>query len=450
MRTHLAVVCSLVAATALAAGRFEGTFKSDTMTVTLNQAGGQYKGVINFNGKEFPCQAQEAGQGLQGTFSTPGGHAFPFQATLAGDTFSLRSGSTTYTLTRQAANPLDVGPTVPPVLPPPPPPPPETPGRRITIDISQMKADFRRAAEAYNAKDYATALRIGQPVAAQGHVGACHMVGLMYEHGRGTAANPAEAAKWYARAGDHGPSLLNLGMFYRDGNGVPKDVGKAKDLFERSARLGEASGQRALGAVYINGLGVPRNPVEGVAWMLLAEKGGDQVARDNVAMIRDRNYLSALQWQQATQRAAALQQQVAQGGDVETPPGPAVPPPPPVPPVERPPVTPATGGDADIAFSSPGATLGRLAAGCALNSLALIQPCISANAPAEFAELRDGKAPAARAQEFMNMFKGVGLIRVEQVSPTRAKVHVRLPNHPRGQETLNMAKEAGGWKIVDF
>ena len=48
-----------------------------------------------------------------------------------------------------------------------------------------LSADFQRGADAYEKKDYATALREWKPLAGQGHAFAQSQLGLMYVKGEG-------------------------------------------------------------------------------------------------------------------------------------------------------------------------------------------------------------------------------------------------------------------------
>jgi len=57
---------------------------------------------------------------------------------------------------------------------------------------------------AYRNGDYATALRITQPLAEQGNPSAQYDLGVLYEKGRGVAKDEVEAATWYRKAADQG------------------------------------------------------------------------------------------------------------------------------------------------------------------------------------------------------------------------------------------------------
>jgi len=72
---------------------------------------------------------------------------------------------------------------------------------------------YQRGLAAYTWQDYATAVRIWQPLAQQGMAAAQHNLGVMYSQGQGVARNDAEAVKWYCKAADQGYALgqRNLG-----------------------------------------------------------------------------------------------------------------------------------------------------------------------------------------------------------------------------------------------
>ena len=64
--------------------------------------------------------------------------------------------------------------------------------------------------------------------------------------------------------------------------------------------------------MYFNGTGVPRNVVEGCAWTMLAAAAGNKVARQNLAIVRNRGLATPQQLQQGATRAAALRKEIDQ------------------------------------------------------------------------------------------------------------------------------------------
>ncbi|MBN2490176.1 MAG: hypothetical protein JXQ29_04945, partial [Planctomycetes bacterium] len=119
-----------------AAQDFAGNYTGEKVSAELTRAAdGSYTGRILRGEQTFPLQARVVEGRLEGTF-THQGHDFPLSAQFEGQTLVLKTGATTYRLTRQAPpalNPLDEPDT--PAAPPNPlegtlDAPPATPARR--------------------------------------------------------------------------------------------------------------------------------------------------------------------------------------------------------------------------------------------------------------------------------------------------------------------------------
>src|SRR3954463_716564 len=69
---------------------------------------------------------------------------------------------------------------------------------------------------AYNLGNFATALRLAQPLAKQGNPEAQYAFGLMYSGGEGVPQDDAKAVKWYRKAAEQGLAAAqnNLGTMY--------------------------------------------------------------------------------------------------------------------------------------------------------------------------------------------------------------------------------------------
>ncbi|MBW3622193.1 MAG: hypothetical protein KY468_02150 [Armatimonadetes bacterium] len=93
---------------------FAGTFKGEDLTLESKSAVGQYRGVIQMEGKSYPFTATEKDGTLSGGFQSPDGK-FDFTAKLNGPTLVFETEGTTFTLARQTpasarpANPLAKG-----------------------------------------------------------------------------------------------------------------------------------------------------------------------------------------------------------------------------------------------------------------------------------------------------------------------------------------------------
>lgn len=94
---------------------------------------------------------------------------------------------------------------------------------------------------AYDPANYATALKIWQPVAQQGDPRAQTYVGDIFEHGTAGLQDYAKAARWYHQAAQqgHASAQLSLGRLYEQGLGVAQDRTIALDLYRQATGLGD-------------------------------------------------------------------------------------------------------------------------------------------------------------------------------------------------------------------
>ena len=86
-------------------------------------------------------------------------------------------------------------------------------------------ADFQKGVEAYEAGDYAAALREWRPLAEQGDAEAQFNLGVMYSKGQGVAQDDAQALAWYRKAAEQGyaKAQFNLGLMYDEGRGLDRE-----------------------------------------------------------------------------------------------------------------------------------------------------------------------------------------------------------------------------------
>lgn len=104
---------------------------------------------------------------------------------------------------------------------------------------------------AYRREEYATAMQILRPIAAQGVAAAQSDLGVMYQDGLGVTQDYAEAAKWYKLAAAQGyalaqfglgvHSIYSLGLRYVQGEGVVQSNVLAYMWWNISALSGNAS-----------------------------------------------------------------------------------------------------------------------------------------------------------------------------------------------------------------
>ena len=134
--------------------------------------------------------------------------------------------------------------------------------------------------------DYATALRLFEPLADEGDSDAEFSLGRLYYNGNGVPHNYAEALRWFDKAADQGHALaeLYLGIMYAGGLGVPQDYAEALKWYRKAADQGNDAAKNFLGLMYYMGQGVPRDYVQADKWFNLSkEKIGWAVSlRDQV------------------------------------------------------------------------------------------------------------------------------------------------------------------------
>ena len=76
----------------------------------------------------------------------------------------------------------------------------------LLVGNPAFSADFQKGVDAYDRRDYATALRELKPVAEQGHARAQYGLGFMYAKGDGVPQNYIRAHMWYNIAAMSGES----------------------------------------------------------------------------------------------------------------------------------------------------------------------------------------------------------------------------------------------------
>jgi uncharacterized protein len=111
---------------------------------------------------------------------------------------------------------------------------------------------YQAGLDAYNKKDYATALEKFKPLAERGN---------------------AEAQ-------------FDLGVMYRQGQGVPQDDGQAVAWWIKAAEQGHTEAQDNLGLRYARGQGVPRDWVQAYKWFAIAGARGNDVAMKNKQVVQ--------------------------------------------------------------------------------------------------------------------------------------------------------------------
>jgi uncharacterized protein len=216
----------------------------------------------------------------------------------------------------------------------------------LLTGVANSVAQVSPGNAAHQAGDYRKALEIFGKEAEAGSAVARYNLGVMYLDGLGVEPDPAEAARWFGLAADSGytEAEVELGLLYAKGRGLPRDNKKAVELwqkaaeagnshaahllamqyttdagpgtgvardnekaagwFRRAAEAGLAESQFELGRMLMEGTGVPRDPVAGMMWMILARESSPGArSLDLEYLDRAERRLSGQQLEQAREKA---------------------------------------------------------------------------------------------------------------------------------------------------
>ncbi len=137
-------------------------------------------------------------------------------------------------------------------------------------------APFDDAVAARNRGDYAQALKIFRPLAAQGDASAQLNLGVMYAEGQGVPQDYKEAVKWFRLAAAQGNAQAQstLGNMYAEGWGVIQDYKETAKWLRLAAAQGNAQAQNNLGFMYDEGQGVIQDYASAHMWYNLASSAG--------------------------------------------------------------------------------------------------------------------------------------------------------------------------------
>ncbi len=140
--------------------------------------------------------------------------------------------------------------------------------------------------------DYGRSFEYFLKGAKLGHRGCQNQLGLMYRFGYGVEKDLNESFKWYLKSakGGHVAAQNNLGFMYKNGYGVEKNYLEALNWYKASALNGNSSAQVNLAFMYREGLGNDKNYQEALNWYRKASENGNINGQVNLG----RMYLEGL------------------------------------------------------------------------------------------------------------------------------------------------------------
>jgi TPR repeat protein len=136
-----------------------------------------------------------------------------------------------------------------------------------------VQAQTKVATILYNAKDYKNAFEWFFKAANQGYAPAQNNMGILYKNGEGVQQDFNQAFQWFTKAANqNNPYAQNsLGLLYLQGAIIPQDHKQAFEWFLKAANQGYSQPQYNLGVMYLDGRGIPKDIVTGCAWMYISK-----------------------------------------------------------------------------------------------------------------------------------------------------------------------------------
>ncbi|MFZ3053207.1 MAG: NifU family protein [Sulfuricurvum sp.] len=104
-------------------------------------------------------------------------------------------------------------------------------------------------------------------------------------------------AIWESLGDSNSNAMVNLGTMHVKGFGMPKNIHKAYELFERAASLGHETAAFYLGGMYENGIGVTANMEESIRHYRVAAEANMPTAQLKLGiLLRNDDVLNSMKW----------------------------------------------------------------------------------------------------------------------------------------------------------
>ena len=186
------------------------------------------------------------------------------------------------------------------------PAPATTPGNDVTGSIPTRTPKAKPAAVPHADTDLPIAIggaRLRE-AAAGGDPAAAFEIAQRFTDGRGIAANPEEAARWFERAAGKGlaPAQFRYASMLEKGQGVKKSLAQARKLYLAAAAKGHAKAMHNLAVLYAEGIDGRPDYVTAAQWFRKAADHGVADSQYNLGILCarglgvDKNFTDAYQW----------------------------------------------------------------------------------------------------------------------------------------------------------
>ena len=159
-------------------------------------------------------------------------------------------------------------------------------GVAVSIDERADAASLMKKGLAFEReRQYEAAARCYRQAAEQGLSEAQNNLGVLYKDGQGVSQDYGAAAHWFRLAAEQDNTLaqLNLGWLYHAGKGVSQHADSARYWYLRAATKGHTSAQLNLGILCLQ----QQDTAVGIYWLRKAVGQGSERARRVLRAIGD-------------------------------------------------------------------------------------------------------------------------------------------------------------------
>jgi uncharacterized protein len=178
-------------------------------------------------------------------------------------------------------------------------------GIEVKVDLFQAARWYREAALAGHVEaqyrlarllrvgavglpqDKIAAIKLFEDAAAKGHPGSTYAIGVAYQLGDGVIKDLARAKAQYETAAklNHPAAHNSLGLLYLKGEGVPQDFKLAIENLERAVSANDVWGMNNLAAMYEQGWGIAPDIIKAKALYAQASALGLATATKNLSRL---------------------------------------------------------------------------------------------------------------------------------------------------------------------
>ncbi len=155
----------------------------------------------------------------------------------------------------------------------------------LAISSSAFGADINLITDALKKGDFSVVKTQLIPLAEAGDARAQYNLGVSYRFGNGVEKDLQKGFSWTLKAAEKGDvrAEVNVASMYVDGAGVTRDIGQAVGWYEKAAAAGDVNAELSLAKIYRDGVGGTIDYAKAFEHYSRAADKGSEEGRMNLA-----------------------------------------------------------------------------------------------------------------------------------------------------------------------